>query len=277
MQKKRFIQKTALPLIAAVLCSFPSHAGWEPMPTSDPSLTIKGPWRTVGSKIDTSLGALQARYNDSDKDWWLAYYTNSAWEGWSDVKDGQSFNLVSSFGMEGWNKIYGGSQLVKYFDFSQASIEDASKVRISFDVIKRQPISFDVGVNPWSASANLASGISLLAEPGKSKTVFNFSIIDLVTGNIILSDQGADWHHSGIDDQSATISFLLEGANLAPDRGYAFVATAVYADGTQAPAIECYQLTNMLIEKYVESIPEPSTTGLLLLSAGSLIFRRRMK
>lgn len=272
MQKKRFIQKIIFSSITAILCTFASHADWETISCPNPNIMVKGPYENTSSHVDTSLESLRKL----NKYYWFAYYTNSRWNNWSGVDEDNHFYLVSSVTMSGWDKVFGGTQLVKRFELPQASIEDASKVRVSFDVMKVIPIEFSPSVNPWVNSASLASDISPLAD-GLGNTVFNFSIISLVTGNTILSDKGVNWHHSGVNYDRTTVSFILEGADLyGGDEGYALIVNAVY-DGTGTSNMDCYVFENTKIEKYIDVIPEPSTAGLCLISIGGLIFRRRMK
>lgn len=257
--------------MAAAACLAPLQASWETVSCPNPNLGVKGPYENPSNKVDTSLESLRKL----NKYYWFAYYTNSGWNDWSGVDEDNHFYLISSVTMSGWDKVFGGTQLVKRFELPQSAVADSSKVRVSFDVMKVIPIAFNPSVKPWSDASGYSSEISPFASQGN--TVFNFSLVSLLTGETILSDKGLDWHHSGTDYDRSTVSFILEGQNLyAGDQGYALIVNAVY-DGPGTSNMDCYVFENTRIEKLLEPIPEPACAVLGLTGLAGLSLRRRRR
>lgn len=256
----------------AAACLISARADWESVTWPNPSLAVKGPYENPSNKVDTSLESLRKM----NKYYWFAYYTNSSWNNWSGVDEDNHFYLVTSVTMSGWDKVFGGTQLVKRFELPQSALDGSSKVRVSFDVMKVIPIGFNPSVKPWNESiSGDSSDVSAFASQGN--TVFNFSLVSLLTGETILSDLGVNWHHSGTDYDRNTVSFILEGENLyAGDQGYALIVNAVY-DGAGTSNMDCYVFENTRIEKYLEPIPEPASVALGLTGFAGLFLCRRSR
>lgn len=257
----------------ALLLPVQAQSEWQEISCARPNLVVQGPYENPSNKVDTSLEALRSL----NKNYWFAYYTNSNWNDWSGVDEDNHFYLISSVTMNGWDKVFGGTQLVKRFELPASEIQDAAQVRVSFDVMKVIPIGFDASVKPWVASAPLSEMFDVGALASNGNSVFNFSLISLKTGNTILSNVGANWHHSGVDYDRNTISFILEGEDLyAADYGYALSVTCVY-DGAGTSNMDCYVFENTRVEKLLPTpIPEPATAlfGVMGL-AGMMVARRR--
>lgn len=260
----------------------PLYGNWEAFPALNFAMTYQYfYYGQKSAKIDTSTSNLKSL----DKNYWYTYFSGKDWYTFSDFIDsnphlgyGRFVALLTSHNSS--TDANGGSQLVKKFELPQSIFDEgATKVKVSFDISRAAPVSFDVNVKPWNntLSEPSSSDIGTFAETGS--TIFNLYIVSLYTGDIIYSQEGngVTWNHSGVMFETLSVSFLLDGRNLyANSDGYALVVESFY-EGTAATTQREFYLAHSFKFEYLieETIPEPATTGFALLGLGSLLIRRR--
>lgn len=265
------IKTLSLATAALGLCPL-SQAQWVEIPDVFPAFSAGViEWGTAGAPSSLPVGKWKVNYSETD---WQSEWNAGA-------TAGKANTLMISAGKavvdDGWDyeTIRASTNAATRFELTEAQIDSASQVRVSFTLTQITLLQIGIDTSDWDEGGEIPIGRSGTFS-SSFHTLFDCYLVRASDNRTIFSEQGEwDIAFTGGAGGEMEFSFILSGDDLyAGQGGYALHIDANYAlsgpDG-----VESFLLGDLKVERDVTPIPEPCGALLALTGLAACVIRRR--